>query len=142
MIIDAVVAGATILSASIQAGMTSCMLQRVSAAGVKVGPSSLLEFASDPRGEEDQDTCDSHAAKQYQTGDDSGITPDDDENDGLKPPKQIHRKPWLHAAVSPAPEGSKSAFVCRYCGASISSPNTSVRKKVNFEAYIYSYMTA
>ena len=109
------------------------MLQRVSAAEMKGGPSSLrLEFASDHHGEVDQDTY-SHAAKQHQGGDDSGgIAPDDDEKDGLKPPKRIHRKPWLHAAISPAPEGSKSAFVCRYCGATISSPNTSVRKKVNF----------
>ena len=40
------------------------------------------------------------------------------------------RKLWLHTAVEPVPGGSGS-LVCLYCGATLSSNNISVRKKVD-----------
>ena len=54
-----------------------------------------------------------------------------------------YRKLWLHDAVIPSPNGSNHQ-ICRFCGSTLSSPNTSVRKKVwprciaSFARYVFS----
>ena len=60
--------------------------------------------------------------------DDNDVTTNDEQGGRQK----SLRKPWLHAAVLPAlSDGSSvAAVICRYCGKNLSSPNTSVRKKV------------
>ena len=47
------------------------------------------------------------------------------------------KKLWLHDAVVPALSNGSNHQICRFCGSTLSSPNTTVRKKVGDDNVLY-----